>query len=200
MPSETLALGLARAGLIQFGQFVQPDGTTWPVAVHLRWLPSYPALLHDVAVALSPLLDQVKADRLLTTVDALPIGIALGLHSGLPVVYPYGEVRDYTAAYAIEGAYDVGHPTALLTDVLVDATQAQQITALARRVGLEVDSVLAVVDLGQGGREELAADGYSVHGLWSLHEILPLLETASLLPPVMRATVEEWATQRSRSV
>ena len=42
---DRLGLALAQAGLIQFGRFVQTDDTIWPVAVHLRWLPSYPALL-----------------------------------------------------------------------------------------------------------------------------------------------------------
>jgi hypothetical protein len=37
--------------------------------------------------------------------------VALSLRANLPLVYPYGETRDYTAAFAIEGAYDVGHPT-----------------------------------------------------------------------------------------
>ena len=183
---------LAEAGLIQFGQFVQPDGTAWPVALHLRWLPSYPALLRQVAAALVPLLDRVEADRLLTTTDAIALGIALGLETDLPVVYPYGAVRDYTAAFVIEGAYDVGHPTVLLSDVLTDARQAQQITALARRVGLEVNAVLAVVDLDLGARETLEADGYSVQSVVDFPAMLPLLEHSGYLPPVMRATVEAW--------
>ncbi len=48
-----LTLALAQAGLIQFGRFFQPDGSAWPVALNLRWLPSYPALLREVAAALS---------------------------------------------------------------------------------------------------------------------------------------------------
>lgn len=188
----TLVLALARAGLIQFGRFTQPDGTIWPVALNLRWLPSYPALLRDVAAALEPLLDGIEADRILTTVDAIPLGVALSLQTDKPLVYPYGDVRDYTAAFAIEGAYDVGHPTLLLSNVLIDAGQSQAITTLARRVGLDVHAVLSVIDLGLGARDELIAAGYEVRCLLMLRDNLPELEAAGLLPPTMRATVETW--------
>jgi orotate phosphoribosyltransferase len=110
--ATALTLALARAGLIQFGRFFQPDGAAWPVALPLRWLPSYPALLRDVAAALEPLLDGIEADRILTTADATPIGVALSLRTDRPLVYPYGEVRAYTAAFAIEGAYDVASDAA----------------------------------------------------------------------------------------
>ncbi len=190
--SNALTLALGRAGLIQFGRFVQPDETIWPVAVNLRWLPSYPALLRFVGAALAERLPGIQADRILTTVDATPIGVALGLQANIPVVYPYGEVRDYTAAFAIEGAYDVGHPTLLLSDVLIDGIQAKAITALARRVGLDVGSVLAVIDLGLGAEEALTAAGYQVRSVLKLGEMLPVLEGAGLLPPLMRAAVVEW--------
>ncbi len=187
-----LTLALAQAGLIQFGRFFQPDRSAWPVALNLRWLPSYPALLREVAAALEPLLDGIGADRILTTADATPIGVALSLRTDRPLVYPYGEVREYTAAFAIEGAYDVGHPTLLLSDVLIDAAQAATITGLARRVGLEVQTVLAVIDLGLGARGQLESAGYHVGCALTLAEMLPVLETAGLLTPAMRSAVEQW--------
>ncbi|MBN1202569.1 MAG: hypothetical protein JXJ20_12015 [Anaerolineae bacterium] len=189
---NTLIRALAANGLIQFGRFEQPDGSIWPVSIKLIWLPSYPALLRDVAAALAPLLDGVGADRVLTTGDAIPVGVALSLHSDLPMVYPYGEVRDYTAAFAIEGAYDVGHPTLLLSDVLIDAPQADAITALAQRVGLDVRHVLAVIDLEQGAREALDAAGYGVRCLLTLREMLPVLEADGALSAPMRGVVERW--------
>jgi uridine monophosphate synthetase len=188
----SLTLALARAGLIQFGHFVQPDGAVWPVAINLRLLPSYPALLRDVAAALEPLLTGIEADRILTTTDAIPVGVALSLRTDRPLVYPYGEVRDYTAAFAIEGAYDVGHPTLLLSDSLVDAPQAEAITALARRVGLEVHTVLAVVDLGLGAHAALQAAGYTLRTVLTLRDMLPVLDANGLLPPAMHRAVSDW--------
>jgi orotate phosphoribosyltransferase len=200
-----LTRAYAAAGLIQFGRFEQPDGSFWPLMINLRWLPSYPALLRETAAALAPVFEPFmmlhEAIRLLTTVDALPIGVALSLRVNVPLVYPYGTVRDYTAAFAIEGAYDVGHPTVLLSDVLIDAAQANAITAVARRVGLNVGAILAVIDLGLGARAALEAAGYSVQTVTTLRAMLPILAAhdAPTLPPVMRVTVEEWlANQGAR--
>ena len=190
--AQALALALAEAGLIQFGRFAHPDGTTWPLLVRLRWLPSYPALLHDVAAALARALDGALADRLLPTQDAIPLGVALSLHTGLPMAYPSNEARAYTTALAIEGAYDVGHPTLLLADVLDDAAHAQRLTALARRVGLDVGDVLAVLDLGRGASAQLAANGYRVGTLFALPDLLGPFVEAGLLTPTMRAVIAGW--------
>jgi|GEM_PF-534279 orotate phosphoribosyltransferase len=189
---EALAVALAQAGLIQFGHFEQVAGAPWPVAIHLRWLPSYPALLRRVAGELAPRVAAAGADRILTTHDAIPLGTAVSLASEVPMVYPYGQVADHTAAYAIEGAYDVGHPTLLLSDVLLGAEQTRAIAALARRVGLDITLVLAALDLGIGAREELERDGFAVETTVALPAALPQLEREGWLPAGMRAGVERW--------
>lgn len=187
-----LIQGLAQDGLVQFGRFVHEDGAVWPVALRLQWLPSYPACLREIAGALVPDLAACDADRILAAAEAVPLSVALGLLADVPVAYPYGAVRDYTAAFAIEGAYDVGHPTVLVSDVLLDAAHAETITALARRVGLNVSAVLAVVDVGLGARERLEASGYGVRTLFSLRDMLRVLADQGMLPPLMRHTVEAW--------
>ena len=88
-----------------------------------------------------------------------------------------------------------GHPTLLLSDVLIDAPQADRVTALARRVGLDVHTVLAVIDLGLGARGELESAGYGVRCVLALREMLPVLAEEGFLPPVMRQTVETWLSK-----
>jgi len=185
-----LARSLAEAGLIGFGRFEQAGGGWWPVAIRLGWLPSYPALLRAVARSLVPLLDGLAIDRVLAAPGALPIAVALSLETGIPAVYAAPGAD--APAYAIEGAYDVGHPTALLSDVLLDAGQADAIITLAGRVGLDVHALIAVLDLGLGAREALEARGWTVRPALTLAAALPVLETAGYLPPVMRASVAEW--------
>lgn len=190
--TEGLARALADAGLIQFGRFAQPDGGVWPVAVHLDWLPSYPDVLRQAARALAPLMDGLGVDRVLAGPGALPVGVALSFETGVPLVYTVSEMRSAADAFAIEGAYDVGHPTVLLSNLLLNAAQAESLTALAGRVGLEVRAMLAVLDLGLGAREALEAGGWIVRSSLTLGRALPVLEAAGALPPVMRARVQAW--------
>ena len=51
---------------------------------------------------------------------------------------------------------------------------------------------VAVLDLGLGAREKLHAAGYAVRCALTLRDALPLLEHDGLLPPTMRAAVEQW--------
>lgn len=190
--AQALAAGLIEAGLVQFGRFAQPDGSFWPLAVHLDWLPSYPALLRRAAAVMADLSAALPVDRLLAAPGALPIAVGLGLDAGLPVTYWHGDVRDYTAAYAIEGAYDVGHPTALLIDVLAGADPVRTLIEQAHRVGLEVTALLVVLDLGLGAVEALRATGPDVRCALSLADLLPLFEAQGRLPAALRATLERW--------
>ena len=190
--TEGLARALADAGLIQFGRFAQPDGGVWPVAVHLDWLPSYPDVLRQAARALAPLMDGLGVDRVLAGPGALPVGVALSFETGVPLVYTVSEMRSSADAFAIEGAYYFGHPTGLLSNLLLNAAQAESLTALAGRVGLEVRAMLAVLDLGLGAREALEAGGWIVRSSLTLGRALPVLEAAGTLPPAMRARVQTW--------
>lgn len=186
--------GLASAGLIQFGQFRQADGALWPVWVNLRMAASYPDLLAEMAGALAPLVDGAGNgdERLLCTAEAIPLGVALSLRTGRPLVYAWGADRAYTSAFVFEGAYDVGHTTILVTDVLIDAPQARAMASLAARVGLVVTRVIAVLDLELGARAELASAGFEVRAVLALREVLPRLAAGGRLPEVMRKTVEAW--------
>jgi orotate phosphoribosyltransferase len=188
----SLALRLVEAGLIQFGRFAQLDNSIWPVQVRLSWLPSYPDLLREVAAALAALLDGLPADRLLTTPEAIPLGTALSLHTGLPMTYAPVTARNRPAALVIEGAYDVGHPTVLLADILTDAEQARQLIELARHVGLDVSSVLVAFDVGRGAHRQLHAAGYQVRCLLTLSDLLAPFVERGLITDSLRATIQRW--------
>jgi len=146
---QTLINEYARAGILQLGRFQQPDGSFHPLSANFLMLPSYPALMRKTAQALVPMLHSTHADRLLTTRAAIPLGAVLAVESDIPLTYPYGEAKDYTIAYTIEGAYDVGHPTTLLIDVLTTPTEAMTLIKQARQVGLVVQQVIAVLALGR---------------------------------------------------
>lgn len=196
--ADRLARALADAGLIQFGRFARPDGSVAPVAIHLEWLPSYPDVLRQVARALVPLVDGLRADRLLAAPGALPVGVALSFESGTPLVYTVREQRGAGDAYAIEGAYDVGHPTALLCNLLPDPAQAAELIALAGRVGLEVSALIGVLDSRLGAREALEARGWHVRCALALDGALPALEAAGMVSPGMGAHVRAWMAQEQQ--
>src|SRR5258708_32447239 len=139
-----------RIGAIQFGHFQSREtpGTFAPVAINLRYIPSYPSILKALAAEIAPLVQIDGLTLLLTMPSAVPLGTAISLSLDMPLVYPVA-----SEPYVIEGAYDANVPTVLLTDLLTDG-EAE--LAMAHRVkgrGLMVKAVFAGPDLGQMGSE-----------------------------------------------
>lgn len=178
--------------IIQFGRFKGENDQFSPLSTNFLLLPSYPALMHDTAKALVPLLQESDSDRLLTTRAAIPLGAVLAVESGMPLTYPYGEAKAYTAAYVIEGAYDVGHPTTLLTYTLGSDEDALDLMEPARKVGLTVQQVISVLQVGEGGAGALQSQGIAVHSLYNLADTLPDLVSKGVLPAPMQAQISAW--------
>lgn len=135
---------LLDAGLIQFGWF-EPGGA--PFKLSLEMLPAYPDVLKAVAAEARPFLAQAPCDRLVCLPDSLPLGIALSLETGIPLVYSRGSGE--AAVYDLVGAYDIGHPALLLVNTLDAAQDLSQFVGGAHRVGLNILQAVAVVNLGR---------------------------------------------------
>jgi hypothetical protein len=185
MTTETLIQQYVETGIIQFGRFQRDDGRFQPVSFNFLLLPSYTETLRQTAKALLPLLHQCGADRILTTRAAIPLGAVLAAESDIPMTYPYGEAQSYTNAYVIEGAYDVGHPTALLTYVLDNDDLA--IIEAATKVGLVVKDILCIFALGN-----IQPHGVTVHALVDFGASLNILENSGVLTTSMREHVGAW--------
>lgn len=137
---SSLGDALFEAGLIQFGRFVHGEQST-PFQHHLPMLASYPVLLKALAEQLAALVRGV--DRLICTTECLPLGVAVSLQTQVPLVIAVGDGRD--GARDFIGAYDIGHPAAMLLHALDEAPL--MLLEHARRVGLELDRACAVLEL-----------------------------------------------------
>jgi hypothetical protein len=142
--ADSIADLLLEAGLIQFGYFTQGNQTL-PLRLSLNLLPAYPQVLNRVAEQLVKEAAKYHIERFLCDAESLPTGVAVSLLSGIPLVYSQGGARE--AVYDLIGAYDVGHPTALILNVLENQQKITRLSNAARRVGLEVRAVCVVVTI-----------------------------------------------------
>jgi orotate phosphoribosyltransferase len=168
---------LLRIGAIQFGRFETRPGRFQPLKINLRLLPSYPDVLEMLAEALAPLIRLDGLTHLLVMPAAVPIGVAVSLKTGIPLVYPPADDPQF-----IEGAFDYNVPTLLLTDVLHGGSAERAMIAHARKQGLEVWAVVAVFDLGH------ALPG-KVNSLYGVDTVLALGQAQS---PHLRLVVQAW--------
>ena len=174
---------LLEAGCIKFGNFTLKSGMQSPFYIDLRRLASHPKLLADVARAYTRLLRRLSFDRIAALpYAAMPIGTAVSLRGGWPMLYPRKEVKDYGTAAAIEGDYCAGERIVVLDDVT--ATGASKFEAIDKLVatGLRVRDVVVLIDRQSGAREAMAEAGYRLHAVYTLTELLDRWSRHRALP------------------
>lgn len=182
---------LLEAGLLQFGRFNTAHAPT-PFLLSLEMLPSYPHVLRTVVGVARPLLSPFRVDHLLCTLDAIPFGVGLSLETNIPLIYSRG--LSESPARALAGAYDIGHPAILVTNILSDFKSLSQIVSDARRVGLEAHAVLAIVDLGI---TSLLQD-MQVVSLVRLPDLVAHLALTDQLPPDQGRAILSWIIAHSQ--
>jgi len=173
---DEIALGLHALGAVRFGEFTLKSGQKSPVYLDLRLLVSDPALMRTVARAMAGLVRGLSCDRIAAIpYGGLPIGQAVALETGLPLVYPRREVKEYGTRKAIEGAYEPGETAGVLDDLVTTGGSKLEAVAPLLEAGLAIKDVVVLVDRGQGGAKELAAHGLRLHAVLTLGALLDAL-------------------------
>lgn len=174
-PADPAALlsCLRSVNAIRHGDFRLKSGEHSPVYVDLRGLIGYPDALRFVARALIVRLRTLRFDRITgPPYAALPLGVAIALEAGWPLMYARAAAKEYGTGRRIEGPYQAGETVAVVDDVITTGAAKLEAIAPLREAGLTVRDIVVVVDREQGGAEQMAAAGYAVHGLLTLSDVL----------------------------
>ncbi len=139
-----LAQRLLDTGFIQFGWFQHGD-TALPFSLYLEMLASYPDILAQAAREAQAAISTLQVTRLLCTPDAIPLGTAVSLQTGIPLVYSRGAGE--APVFDLIGAYDIGHSTLLLTNSIGWNPFPSAWVNAARRVGLEVQTAVTLLEI-----------------------------------------------------
>jgi len=179
-PSTTrgaqLALALCDLGCIQFGDFVLVSGQRSPVYIDLRLLVSAPPVLRMVARTYADSLRDMQFDRLAAIPYAgLPIGTAVALETGHPLIYARKEVKAHGTHRVIEGRFEPGERVVVLDDVITTGGSKLAAIRTLEAAGLEVRDIVVLLDREEGGKQELADQGYQLHSLLTMSELLAVL-------------------------
>jgi hypothetical protein len=133
---------LVENGLLQFGRFEDGDDFK-PYSLNLHLLPAYPDVLRHSAAEIAGRIQDI--DRIVCEADSVPLGVAVSLQSGIPLIYSNG--RNESGVYDLVGAYDVGHPAVLVVNILDDTEHLRRLIKKARGVGLEIKMVVAIIGI-----------------------------------------------------
>jgi uridine monophosphate synthetase len=114
---------------------------------------------------------------------ALPIGVAMALDANLPLIYPRREVKGHGTRRAIEGAFEAGETVLLVDDLITRGGSKLEAIEALEAMDLIVRDVLVLIDREQGGAEDLAERGYSLHAVLKLTDLLAALRCGGRITP-----------------
>ncbi len=183
-PLQTaLADALLAAGCVKFGQFILKSGLLSPIYLDLRELVSHPQVLRLAANALLPLLKPLKFDRLAALpYAALPIGTAVSLAGGWPLIYPRKEAKSYGTRADIEGHFENGEQVVVVDDLATTGGSKFEAIEKLTAAGLKVKDIVVLVDRQSGAQDALAQAGYTLHAVLTLSGMLDYWETSGSVP------------------
>jgi uridine monophosphate synthetase len=191
--SNHLADGLLDAGCVKFGKYTLKSGLESPIYLDLRQLVSYPSLLSQAAAAYVSVLRGLAFDRLAALpYAALPIGTAISLQAGWPLVYPRKEVKTYGTKAEIEGLFTPGERVAVVDDLTTTGGSKFEAIEKLTAAGLQVSDVVVLIDRQSGAAESLAQAGYRLHAVFTLAQLLDHWEANGKVPVGQIAAVREF--------
>ncbi|AQX03737.1 orotidine-5'-phosphate decarboxylase [Elizabethkingia meningoseptica] len=173
-----------KLGIIKFGRFTLKSGIESPFYVDLRPLASDPKILKHLSNYLLEMLPLDNFDLICgVPYAALPMATAMSLESYIPLIIKRKEAKAYGTKKLIEGIFQKGQNCLLVEDVITSGKSLLETIDEVENEGLNVSDIVVVLDRQQGGREKLQEKGYNVHTLFTISEVVEILQEEKQLMP-----------------
>lgn len=111
------------------------------------------------------------------------------------MIYPRKEIKSYGTARPIEGRFERGETALILDDLITGGDSKLETVAPLEKAGLLVKDILVVIDREQGGAEVLAENGYQLHSIMTLREMLDILARREAIAAQEHARVMEYLSE-----
>lgn len=177
---EELIEELFDIGSIQFGDFVLKvsDGyISTPFYVDMRRIMSHPELMQKVVALIADMTKDLKYELVCgVPYAALPYAVGVSLEINKPMIMSRQTAKHYGTCKTVEGHYNDGQVVLLIEDVIVSGASLLSAADTLCHAGLKVKDVVVLCDRQQGAREKIIARGFTPHVIFTVADLLEVLE------------------------
>lgn len=194
MPTN-LILKLFDINAVKFGEFKLKSGIMSPIYIDLRVIISYPEILKMVAAAMWEKVAQLRFDLVCgVPYTALPIATAISLEHNIPMIMRRKEIKDHGTKKIIEGAFKSGQKVLVVEDLVTSGSSVFETIEPLEKEGLKVSDVVVLIDREQGGRKHLTEKGYDLRAVFTITEMIDILQQTEKLDEAVATKVKEFIT------
>jgi len=179
---DKVANALYESECIKFGSFKIKSGALSPYYIDMARLLSKPKELCIIANVAAEKIRQIMDTAPLTKLASIELKGALIVPSiackvDMPCVIVRKEEKAYGATGKIAGAdITIGDKILFVDDVVSEGLSKIEGIKTIKDLGAEVKHILVIVNREQGGKETLEKNGYTVHALAKVSEVVTALQ------------------------
>lgn len=163
---------LTETGAVKFGDFTLSSGRKSNYYVDKYIFETNPKCLAAIGERIAKMVPAGTQRLAGIEIGSIPLAAISSVKSGMPFVIVRKEKKGYGTNKLVEGVYSKGEKVLVIEDVVTTAKGALGAIHSLKEAGLEVDTVICVVDRGEGGRENLEKEGLKVLSLVTSKELL----------------------------
>jgi len=178
---EALSSWLFEVGAIKFGNFrlklhdKNPEAPLSPVYIDLRILRRFPEAKAAAVRVYEELVKPLNFDLLADVPTAVtPLVSSLSDRLGVGMVTPRIDAKPHGNETKVDGLLeaDKGKTAVVIDDLVTRADSKLEAISVLKENGVNVKDVVVLIDREQGGRWQLAAEGYALHSALTMNQLL----------------------------
>ena len=100
------------------------------------------------------------------------------------------EIKDYGTKQAIEGKFEKGQNCLIIEDLVTSGASIFETIEPLEKEGLKIKDIIVLVNREQGGKKHIEDKGYNLYSVFTISEILEVLEKNNLLDNTMTEKVK----------
>lgn len=150
------------------GDFVLRSGRRSSFYLDKYRFETQPDLLREIGELLAARIGEVEPDAVRIAgpeLGAVALAASASMASGKPFLIVRSAAKDYGTSNRLEGIFEEGERVVVVEDIVTSGGAALDAVRSLRQAGLICETVVCVVDRGEGGAEAMTAAGVRLERL-----------------------------------